>query len=88
MVPCRYGLEGLIKFKEDQEYDGERYEIHVNTPAGQKCQKAAGDEHPPPPVKIGVFDKVLVGISTEQDRSTQRGRVKMVLLRPFDSSLL
>ncbi|PLW53468.1 hypothetical protein PCANC_05970 [Puccinia coronata f. sp. avenae] len=83
-----YGLEGLIKFKEDQEYDGERYEIHVNTPAGQKSQKAAGDEHPPPPVKIGVFDKVLVGISTEQDRSTQRGRVKMVLLRPFDSSLL
>ena len=56
--------------------------------ARAKIMALAGDDHPPPPVTIGIFDKVLVGISTEQDRSTQRGRVKMVLLRPFDSSLL
>ncbi|KNZ49562.1 hypothetical protein VP01_493g5 [Puccinia sorghi] len=77
-----YGLEGLIKFKEDQEYDGERYEIRIK---GSSSPLTAS---PAPSVRIGIFDKVQVGISTEQDRSTQRGRVKMVLLRPIDSSLL
>ena len=77
----RYGLEGLIKFKEDQEYDGERYEIQIKG-------SSPPTKSPAPSVRIGIFDKVLVGITTEQDRSTQRGRVKMVLLKPIDSSLL
>ncbi|KNF00353.1 hypothetical protein PSTG_06524 [Puccinia striiformis f. sp. tritici PST-78] len=86
-----YGLEGLIKFKEDQEYDGERYEIGISpkpssssSSTPNKSKSADLGDHGR--VKIGIFDKVLVGISTEQDRSTQRGRVKMVLLSPINSS--
>ncbi|EFP74074.2 uncharacterized protein PGTG_00030 [Puccinia graminis f. sp. tritici CRL 75-36-700-3] len=81
-----YGLEGLIKFKEDQEYDGERYEIGVRRGSKAASSAKQGQEGDLGVVKIGIFDKVFVGISTEQDRSTQRGRVKMVLLKPVDSS--
>ncbi|WAQ80729.1 hypothetical protein PtA15_1A67 [Puccinia triticina] len=84
-----YGLEGLIKFKEDQEYDGERYEIGVSRQTGSSSKSASVREQTDGGlVKIGIFDKVSVGISTEQDRSTQRGRVKMVLLKPINSSNL
>lgn len=35
---------------------------------------------------ISVFDKVTVRIEVEKDRNTQRGRVKMTLVHPLDSS--
>lgn len=80
-----YGLEGLIKFKQDQEYDPEQYEVKLTagTQQGRDPKRPAKE-----PVKIGIFDKVQVGISTEQDKSTQRGRVKMVLLSPINSAHL
>lgn len=52
----RFGLEGLVTFKRDNEYDAESYEITV--------PKAAGGEK----VTIGVFDKVEVEISVEKVR--------------------
>ena len=35
---------------------------------------------------IAVFDKVSVRISVEKDKNTQRGKVKMSLVHPIDSS--
>ncbi|MBW0485011.1 hypothetical protein O181_024726 [Austropuccinia psidii MF-1] len=70
-----YGLEGLIKFKQDHDYDSDQYQIKLNS----------GDDKDKKVIQIGVFDKVFVGISTEKDKSTLRGRVKMVLLDPIGS---
>jgi len=69
----QFGLEGLVTFKRDNEYDAESYEITV--------PKAAGGEK----VTIGVFDKVEVEISVEKDKNTQRGKVVMHLVEPVDS---
>lgn len=71
----RYGLEGLIKFKRETEYDAERYQITLPVKDG-------------PMKTIGIFDRVMVEITTEQDRSTQRGRVKMSLIEPVNSEAL
>ena len=49
----RFGLEGLVTFKRDNEYDAETYEITVPDKDGDK-------------VKIGVFDKVVVEIVVEK----------------------
>ncbi|KAH9815278.1 hypothetical protein DFH28DRAFT_1027175 [Melampsora americana] len=71
----QYGLEGLIKFKKENEYDPDRYEISIPTSKSEK-------------VVIGIFDRVIVEITTEQDRFTQRGRVKMSLIEPIESEKL
>ncbi|BGP19161.1 hypothetical protein JCM10213_006493 [Rhodosporidiobolus nylandii] len=68
----QFGLEGLVTFKRDTEYDAENYEIHVPTPDGDK-------------ITIGVFDKVGVEIGVEKDKNTQRGKVVMNLIDPVDS---
>ncbi|GAA5853796.1 hypothetical protein JCM8547_007454 [Rhodosporidiobolus lusitaniae] len=70
----KYGLEGLVTFKRDNEYDAENYEIHVPTggPEGEKKT-------------IGVFDKVVVEIGVEKDKNTQRGKVVMNLVEPISS---
>ncbi|KIO03706.1 hypothetical protein M404DRAFT_1001189 [Pisolithus tinctorius Marx 270] len=39
-----------------------------------------------PEVTIALFDKVKVRIDVEKDKNTQRGRVKMTLVSPVDSS--
>ncbi|KAG0151896.1 hypothetical protein CROQUDRAFT_650470 [Cronartium quercuum f. sp. fusiforme G11] len=72
----QYGLEGLIKFKCETDYDSEKYEISVK---GEK------EEEEGKMIKIGIFDRVIVEISTEQDKSTQRGKVKMCLVEPIKS---
>ncbi|GAA6017904.1 hypothetical protein JCM11491_001210 [Sporobolomyces phaffii] len=68
----QFGLEGLVTFKRDNEYDAETYEITVPDKNGDK-------------VKIGVFDKVVVEIGVEKDKNTQRGKVVMALCEPVDS---
>ncbi|GAA5973225.1 hypothetical protein JCM11641_006332 [Rhodosporidiobolus odoratus] len=68
----KFGLEGLVTFKRDNEYDAENYEIHVPQPDGTK-------------VTIGVFDKVAVEIGVEKDKNTQRGKVVLTLTDPVDS---
>ena len=39
-------------------------------------------------VVISVFDQVKVSIEVEKEKNTQRGRVKMTLAHPVDSSSL
>jgi len=65
---CRLGIEGLVMFKRDMQFDAENYTITVGE------------------TTIAVFDKVTVRIEVEKDRNTQRGRVKMSLVHPIDSS--
>jgi len=74
----KLGIEGLVMFKRDTQFDSENYTITVpsSTTAGSTD------------VKISVFDKVTVDIEIEKDKNTQRGRVKMVLVSPIDSHAL
>ncbi|GAA5909781.1 exosome catalytic subunit DIS3 [Sporobolomyces salmoneus] len=71
----QFGLEGLVTFKRDNEYDAETYEITIPDREGKKH-------------KIGVFDKVVVEIGVEKDKNTQRGKVVMALVEPVDSRAL
>jgi len=66
----KLGIEGLIRFKRDIEFDPENYTIAVNG------------------TQVAVFDKVTVRIEVEKDKNTQRGKVKMTLIKPVDSSVL
>lgn len=70
----RLGLEGLVTFKKPIKFDAEAYTVTIPTPSGE--------------VTISVFDKVKVKIVVEQDKNTLRGKVKMILASPIDSSNL
>ncbi|KIK00978.1 hypothetical protein K443DRAFT_678766 [Laccaria amethystina LaAM-08-1] len=70
----KLGIEGLVMFKRDTQFDADNYTITV--PSGGKD------------VTISVFDKVEVSIEVEKDKNTQRGRVKMTLVHPVDSRSL
>lgn len=70
----RLGLEGLVMFKQEPQFDPENYQITIPTPSAQ-----AGET-----TTISVFDKVQVQIEVEKDKNTQRGKVKMTLVGPVD----
>ncbi|EJF61412.1 RNB-domain-containing protein [Dichomitus squalens LYAD-421 SS1] len=70
----RLGIEGLVTFKHEIQFDADNYTITV---------PARGQE-----ITISVFDKVKVVIEVEQDKNTQRGRVVMALSQPIDSRSL
>ncbi|KAF6762804.1 mitotic control protein dis3 [Ephemerocybe angulata] len=67
------GIEGLVMFKKDLQFDAENYTLSIPKPGSADL------------VAISVFDKVTVRIEVEKDKNTQRGRVKMTLLSPVDS---
>jgi len=72
----RLGLEGLITFSKDShDHDAEQYRLAVPNPEGEK-------------VDISVFDTVVVDISLEKDKQTQRSKVKMTLVSPANSEQL
>lgn len=70
---ARLGLEGLVMFKHDAKFDAENYTVTL--PSSSSTE-----------VTVAVFDKVKVRIDVEKDKNTQRGRVKMTLVSPVDSS--
>ncbi|KAG6836902.1 hypothetical protein H0H93_001489 [Arthromyces matolae] len=72
----KLGIEGLVMFKRDIRFDADNYTVTVPS------STAPGE------VTISVFDKVVVNIEVEKDRNTQRGKVKMTLVEPVDSSSL
>ncbi|KAF7800188.1 hypothetical protein EIP86_011435 [Pleurotus ostreatoroseus] len=72
----KLGIEGLVMFKREIQFDAENYVIKV--PSGTEGKEAT----------IGVFDKVTVQIEVEKDKNTQRGKVKMTLVQPIDSRAL
>jgi exosome complex exonuclease DIS3/RRP44 len=61
-------------FKRETQFDANNYTITV--PSGNAQ------------VEISVFDKVVVNIEVEKDKNTQRGKVKMTMVRPVDSRAL
>lgn len=67
-VGCRLGIEGLVQYKQDGSYDAENYVLTLPETAGAHKGK-----------KVAIFDKVVVAISVEKDKNTQRGKVKMEL---------
>jgi len=67
----RLGIEGLVMFKKNIEFDPDMY--MVTLPAPETA------------VTVGVFDKVRVNITVETDKNTQRGKVHMTLVSPVDS---
>lgn len=71
----RLGIEGLVTFKRETKFDPDQYSITVPSHDGRD-------------VTLAVFDKVTVNISVEKDKNTQRGRVKITLVKPVDSKEL
>jgi exosome complex exonuclease DIS3/RRP44 len=74
----RLGIEGLVMFKRDIQFDADNYTITA------PLSPTTGS----PYITISVFDKVVVDIEVEKDKNTQRGRVKMMLVSPVDSRAL
>lgn len=72
----KLGIEGLVTFKRDIQFDPEAYTITVPSPSSSGS------------TTIAVFDKVTVDIEVEKDKNTQRGRVRMTLLSRIDSRSL
>ena len=72
MIP-RLGIEGLVVFKREIQFDAENYAINVPSSNGKQTT-------------ISVFDKVKVQITVEKDPNTQRGKVKMSLIEPIQSA--
>jgi exosome complex exonuclease DIS3/RRP44 len=70
----RLGIEGLVTFKREIRFDADNYTLTIGSsePGGKD-------------VEIAVFDKVTVSIEVEKDKNTQRGKVKMSLVKPIDS---
>ncbi|KAK0549055.1 exosome catalytic subunit dis3 [Tilletia horrida] len=66
----KYGLEGLITFKQECQLDSESYQVTL--PAAATGTAAN--------VTLGVFDKCLVDIGVEKDKNTLRGKTKMALV--------
>ena len=62
-------------FKRDVQFDANNYTVTLPTSLAATAE-----------VAIAVFDKVKVRIEVEKDKNTQRGRVKMTLVSPVDSS--
>jgi exosome complex exonuclease DIS3/RRP44 len=71
----RLGIEGLVTFKRETRFDADNYTFTIGS-AGQRSED----------VEIAVFDKVTVSIEVEKDKNTQRGKVKMSLVKPIDST--
>lgn len=70
----RLGIEGLVTFKRETQFDADNYTITIPSPDGDAT--------------LAVFDKVTVQIEVEKDKNTQRGKVKMTLVHPIDSRAL
>jgi len=65
----------LITFRKEIKFDDENYLVTIPCPSGEE-------------VKVSVFDKVRVKIVVEKDKNTLRGKVKMILAQPIDSTNL
>lgn len=66
----QFGLEGLITFKEEVEFDQENYEVNIR----KEVSGLGGD------LKLGIFDMCEVEIGVVKDEMTKRGKVSMRLV--------
>ncbi|KAG8780762.1 exosome catalytic subunit dis3 [Serendipita sp. 397] len=73
----RLGIEGLVTFKGEVDFNAEAYTISVPSTSKKGERKS-----------LSVFDKVVVNITVEKNANTQRGTVKMELVSPVTSGLI
>lgn len=66
----KYGLEGVITFPGECQFDPEEYQVTIPASLSQLGRD----------VTLGIFDRCTVEIGIEKDRNTKRGRTKMVLV--------
>ena len=66
----KYGLEGVITFPGECQFDPDEYQVTIPASLSQ-----LGSD-----VTLGIFDRCTVEIGIEKDRNTKRGRTKMVLV--------
>ncbi len=66
----QFGLEGLITFKDEVEFDQDNYEVTIpKSVSGLKKD-----------LKLGIFDQCKVEIGVTKDAATKRGKVSMHLV--------
>ncbi|PWY99671.1 putative DIS3 3`-5` exoribonuclease required for 3` end formation of 5.8S rRNA [Testicularia cyperi] len=66
----KFGLEGLITFKQEVEFDQENYQIKIpSAVSGLKSD-----------LSLGIFDQCNVSIGVTKDSATKRGKVVMHLI--------
>ena len=66
----KYGLEGVITFPGECQFDPDQYQVTIPASLSQLGRD----------VTLGIFDRCTVEIGIEKDRNTKRGRTKMVLV--------
>ena len=66
----KYGLEGVITFPGECQFDPDEYQVTIPASLSQLDRD----------VTLGIFDRCTVEIGIEKDRNTKRGRTKMVLV--------
>ncbi|AXA49156.1 exosome complex exonuclease DIS3/RRP44 [Malassezia restricta] len=66
----KYGLEGVITFPGECQFDPDEYQVTIPASLSQLGRD----------VTLGIFDRCTVEIGIEKDRNTKRGRTKMVLV--------
>jgi exosome complex exonuclease DIS3/RRP44 len=66
----KYGLEGLITFPKDCEFDAEEFKVTIP-------KDISGFKHD---LTLGIFDSCRVAIGVKQDKSTMRSAVAMALV--------
>ncbi|EPQ31086.1 uncharacterized protein PFL1_01275 [Pseudozyma flocculosa PF-1] len=66
----KFGLEGLITFKGEVEFDAENYQVTIPTDVSGLSR----------PATLGIFDTCTVEIGVEKDQNTKRGKTKMWLV--------
>lgn len=66
----KYGLEGVITFPGECQFDPDEYQVTIPASLSQLGRD----------VTLGIFDRCTVEIGIEKNRNTKRGRTKMVLV--------
>ena len=66
----KYGLEGVITFPGECQFDPDEYQVTIPASLSQLGRD----------VTLGIFNRCAVEIGIEKDRNTKRGRTKMVLV--------
>lgn len=66
----KYGLEGVITFPGECQFDPDEYQVTIPASLSQLGRD----------VTLGIFDRCTVEIGIGKDRNTKRGRTKMVLV--------
>lgn len=66
----QFGLEGLITFNQEVEFDQDNHQINIPTSVSGLSKD----------LELGIFDQCTVQIGLSKDDATKRGKVSMILV--------